>query len=689
MKRMKTTVGVFFLIAGFCSCVWAAPSDKALFNVTISVGWEGHVRMAEWSPIEVMISSQYEEPFIGSIEISMAQDSQHRLVLHKPLVVQPAQTIRVPIVSKMSRSSDQCRIRMIGRDGSVYLNQVFDLMNYSQGMPNLDLVDSRQTFIAVTGKTGIAFDLDEINKDEEQVVGCRMFTPMLPHTWVGYSGLDVLVLNDPDYAQMNLAQIQALSQWISNGGNAIIVMGTKSIPADSDLGKLVTFKIEPPKTMTISSESLDTWKLVKSKENAMTPGWVIDPKMVPPEWRIAVKDRNGNPLILEGRVGFGKVRLLTFDPQTLVWPDEKERKKFWLGQLGHMIDLEKFKKKEDEQQKWKYSRTLSLQDAGQNSILGYLLRISGLRPISIWSVLMVLGVMGLLIGPVDYLVLKKMNKLPWTYVTFFSILTVFTVGAYYGVQYWRAGDDQLRRLAVVDKIDGTSCCWQTGFTCIFASKSDDFIMTGQQPMSWWSGLGLNTEWYGSGRGILSNVVCLQQDGNIPVSMPINIWSVRTLLDQEPMEKSAFPISAEVELNGEQIRAKITNHGHVPIEQGMVRVKAGWIMFTKPIAPEETRLVEGQVEKNNSSWMKSDDKPLEDYQYHMGNIYEHWLVLSARGVLPRTQGIEGRIEQGDAVIYAVSEEGPSCPLQFKDKPVKTTSKTYYRLVIPHVQQGSQS
>jgi len=296
--------------------------------------------------------------------------------------------------------------------------------------------------------------------------------------------------------------------------------------------------------------------------------------------------------------------------------------------------------------------------------------------------------MALLIGPVDYLVLKRIDRLPWTYLSFMAILAVFTVGAYFGVEFLRAGENQVRRISIVDKIDGSSHIWQTGYTGIFASRSDDYLVTGFSPESWWSGITPAEEYGYYGRqNIKSTIECFQQEGNIPVSLPVNIWSMRTLMDEQ--RGTGFPLTAKISLEGENLSAHLRNTGSLPVASGAIWVKDHWWEFGR-IEPGQRITVTGRPVSSIPGWGKDDNGKYNYYNYMSsdGRTIQPWRILLAPGTSLRTRGIEDYHHDGAAIVYAMTENTASCPLAIKGKKVKVNHIAYYRLVIPGVQTGSK-
>ncbi len=64
-----------------------------------------------------------------------------------------------------------------------------------------------------------------------------------------------------------------------------------------------------------------------------------------------------------------------------------------------------------------HSYAPGLEQESTGRILDYLYAIDEMRPLSIGWVVLLLVLLAVLLGPVDYLVLKRLDRLPLTWVT--------------------------------------------------------------------------------------------------------------------------------------------------------------------------------------------------------------------------------------------------------------------------------
>ena len=95
---------------------------------------------------------------------------------------------------------------------------------------------------------------------------------------------------------------------------------------------------------------------------------------------------------------------------------------------------------------------IGVAQSAANQVMNYLFELRQMQPLSIWWIILTLATLAVLLGPVDYWVLKRLDKQPFTWLTSAAWIAVFTAGAYYGVQWLRAGAMELRAVTVVDGI---------------------------------------------------------------------------------------------------------------------------------------------------------------------------------------------------------------------------------------------
>ncbi len=318
--------------------------------------------------------------------------------------------------------------------------------------------------------------------------------------------------------------------------------------------------------------------------------------------------------------------------------------------------------------------------AGLNAVMDHLYSIAQMKPLSIWWVILLLTMLAILLGPVDYLVLKRLDRLPMTWLTCTMWIALFTVGAYYGVQALRGGEMQLRAVSVVDAVDTNSPIFSTTYLGLFAPYSADYQLDGLKRNQWWSAISpaADNMYRGMPSIVSRDIYCDQVDGgNIPYSLPINIWTMQCLLTESSID--TFPFSATFSRHLDKIKLTITNLSDNPITGGFLLLDRENMIKFLDVPPHATK--EFSSENIVQSIVK---KILRNAQRREPNIrfdgsFQIEKAFFAQGSLQRTRAIQRYLDDGAAVICAHYE---NLPLSFevKGRSHTSTHQQIARLVV---------
>jgi hypothetical protein len=591
-----------------------AAAAKPEFNVDFACGWDGCYRPMEWMPVEVGISSNLTEPFGGSLVVSGPQDSQNRLHIVHPFVLTPNVALSVPLVTKMSFGIGKCSVTIRDEQGQTRSDQAIELWDPSGKSRMLQVVRDPDVLIGVMGQP--LFSVLRLSQDTvaassrgpgKVFVGHKTYRA-IPWDWTGFVSLDLLILYNPDWTQLRPEQIRAVCDWVSNGGTLLLILGSHPLPADSPLLEIMPFSVGRPRQTTISEQVLARWELDSGSAETVT-AWPLSLK---PSALLMNPSESSSDLFGVGLAGFGRIAVLAFDPSQLSSGQAARSAAFWTNRIaaclsdqpaseraadratpagaGRRTIILSEKASEGSNTRPDHFYKTGVSQSFANHILEYQYDLKQMRPLSIWWVILILASMAVLLGPVDYFVLKRLDRLPLTWLTSIGWIAIFTVGAYYGVQALRGGRMQVRAVSVLDSIAGGPTGWATHYLGIFAPKSDDYQLEGLAARQWWSGLAAGTdEIYAQQGGFVTRqIYCQQIDGtNLPFSVPINIWTVQSLVGEAP--SADMPFKATVERAGDTATVEITNSSEGPIRAGFVLFEDAYIEIPAMAAGRTMRL----------------------------------------------------------------------------------------------------
>ncbi len=699
----------FWIVLALCSLVWA--SDEDLFNVDFFCGWGGYYRPMEWTPMEIGIDSDMTEPFAGSINISTQQDGLNTLNIVNEFVLTPNIPQYMPLVTKLVFAAQQCSVRIRNERGRTQWNHDFELWDFSPNNRLITAVTENDILIGLVGRPG--FGLVLLPQQSECIMntgGGKVYIgdklpQMVPWDWTGFVSLDLLILYNPQWDLLNEHQLNAIAQWISNGGRLLLVLGSRPLTGDNPIARMLPFELQEAKQIEVPRETLEKLKLLHNSPETVT----CRPLKPKPNAELYENhtDNIGECLFGTGYYGFGRVGVLAFEPSTMTNAQIANSTQFWVSAIRTVMEnyyssgnlfrsqrssanrpfrsirlVSEAEKNPNRQNRNRTNRyEVGLAYGANNAVMDHLYNISEMRPLSIWWVILLLGTLAVLLGPVDYKILKRLDRLPLTWLTCTFWIILFSVGAYYGVRALRGGKLQMRVVSVLDGIENNDRAWSTNYCGLFASRSDDYQIEGLRNNQWWSGIAPTEAsiWEYNQNVARRNIYCMQHDGgNLPYSLPVNIWTMQCLLNESMIEQ--LPFKAEVQNNGDEIVVNIINESDSRIMQGYVMLDRGRGVLFRRVPPNSSRQFTDRAHRLRI-WEGLDINRYRQFSRRGDNSvrFKDEDAFFAQGCLQRTRAIEDYLARGAAVVCVLYEQAPTT-FKIKDRSCDYSHIQLARLVV---------
>jgi len=642
----------------------------------------------------------------------------------------------IPLVSKFSFNAEKCNATLIDTaKRRVVWKESYSLWDFSN-QKKLKAVKESDLLIGLVGgrgfglinlpeKTQSSFTGKNIRSKGKICIGDKL-PRMTPWDWTGYSSLDLLILYAPDWSRFKDQQLTAISQWVSKGGKLLLIPGATPIGEENPINSILPYPVSAAREATLTPADLKSLKLNPSESETVIARPVFTDSRSP-LYKVS-NSQSGQCFFVSANVGFGTVGILALDPDDLSDKQKNNTSHFWVNCITMMLESKASRYKSDfkpvvvksksnrnrnfnqdiNSLSMSTTRTIEMVDkaqdnssnnnffqtglsqAGSNAVLEYLYNISEMRPLGIWPVIFLLLLLAVLVGPVDYLVLKRKGMLPMTWVTSAFWIILFSFGAYHGVQALRGGTLQMRHVSVVDAISNpnangdVSDAWTTNYSAIFAPGSDDYELADERKGQWFSAISpAERQIYSyNNQGGSKQIHCIQHDGsNKPYSLPINIWTMQCLINESPADQ--LPIRATCTRSGKDITVKIYNHSSTELKGGYILFEGNKFLEFTAIAPKSTKeftgklvtvkikrgKLKGQKEKKKKKW----DLTVQQIGsgHHGGSRHfvekdiEAEKTFSAQGCLRRSQSIQDYLAGGAAVVCARFEDAP-VPYRLKKK-----------------------
>ena len=257
----------------------------------------------------------------------------------------------------------------------------------------------------------------------------------LPDRAQGWAALDALVISNVDTGTLTTEQKQALELWLANGGKLFVTGGIHWQATSAGLNGFLPIELKSTQNVT-SLSALSTY--IKD-ETLLEERTILATGQIQEDANILIK-QDGIPLLIEKQIGFGKVFYFAADPNLQPLSNWDGMKEIYSHLLG-------FK---SPRPVWADASWDSYQ---ANDALASLpeLSLPSFIYICCW-----LGVYILVIGPVNYFVLRRFKRTELAWVTVPVLVILFTSLAYFSGFAYRGTRPILNRIMLAQSWEGVN-----------------------------------------------------------------------------------------------------------------------------------------------------------------------------------------------------------------------------------------
>ncbi|MDY6877879.1 MAG: hypothetical protein SWK90_16980 [Chloroflexota bacterium] len=243
---------------------------------------------------------------------------------------------------------------------------------------------------------------------------------------LGWEALDVLILSDVDTTALGAEQRQALETWVLHGGHLIVGGGAGAARTVAGVADLL------PVTVGGGTQSVENlWAL--GDQVAPGPYAVAEATLRDGEALIEQEGEQGSLILLARRnYGAGKVDFMAFDAGLNPFASWDDNTQMWEFIVGPRV-----------------ADTRRLSVRNQYGVRDAINAIPGLKVPSTLQILAFMLVYTLLVGPVNYLILRKFERRELAWLTIPALVVGFTIIAYVTGFQIRGGMAIVHRLAAV------------------------------------------------------------------------------------------------------------------------------------------------------------------------------------------------------------------------------------------------
>ena len=379
-----------------------ASKNNSKYDLTISYGIDGKYKAQKYIPVTAQINN-LEKDFNGEVEVRVPSDFIGGYDAYsKEVSASAGENISVTIPVKFLEGNNTGTVCII-ENGKVLCEEKLLISSgrISDGNAFTGLLSDDPTALGYLGNITY-FDSNYSNTGKMTCV--NLTEGLLGENGLNIDGLDVIIINNYNMANLSDNQYNSLNNWVNSGGTLLIGAGGNESKTINNINKSflnITSNGTSEQNVKTGSESLN---LILSQ--------------ITLEDSVVTVNSNENELVYSLDRGAGKILITTFDLGLEPFISSNDA----VIMLQNML-LETFDKIYEQNYQGGYY-------SGNYEINNILDNIPVENTVGTLTLGIILGIYAILVGIVLYLILKKMKKRDLTWVLIPTTAVVFTILIY-------------------------------------------------------------------------------------------------------------------------------------------------------------------------------------------------------------------------------------------------------------------
>ncbi|MHB8625834.1 MAG: DUF7408 domain-containing protein [Aggregatilineales bacterium] len=408
-------------LAGPLRLAKAAPTGSAI-SLSAEAGFQGHFRGGQWMPIRVSVANN--GPAVsGQLRVVTGGTLGLATVSFSVPVELPTGSNKVLFVYAVFQpGAQQAQVDLIDASGVTLT---------TTSAPLFAAANTDALYVVVNGAPAGTVDLTAVHQANATAYQADWSIDTLPTQVEGWQAIDALLLTDTDTGKLSVEQTHALTDWVLNGGHLIVSGGPDWQKTRAGLTDLLPVQVNG----TVTLDALDILAAFsgQASDAAALRGSTIVAQVTPATDARVLAAQGNTPLLVRRTTGLGMVDYLTFDPNLEPFRSWVNRPALWTALLPTT------------QVRPGWSDGVVNANSA-NDAAGLAL---GLNFPDVIEVAGFLGLYILLIGPLNYLVLRRLRRLEWAWFTIPVLIGLASVLAYSTGFNLRGSQPILSRLSIV------------------------------------------------------------------------------------------------------------------------------------------------------------------------------------------------------------------------------------------------
>jgi hypothetical protein len=378
----------------------AAAQEAGDLTMNVRAGYDGYYKADAIMPVIVTVANEG-PPIEGELRIVQGSASAgDRLVYNSPISLPTQSNKRVLMYIYPSRSGRTVEVELLDANGRTLLKAASN--------PIRQLPQNSLLYGVVTSQPGNLDYLEDVTGGRSEAAVAYLKLDELPDLPPAWNGLDVLVFHDIDTGQLSAEQMEALTGWLNTGGQLVVAGGPGWQKTSAAFADMLPVAISGSETV----EDLPALQAAVG-EPFRDPGpYLVTTSSLTNGEMLLHED--GLPLLAQRPYSQGSVTFLALDPSLAPLLDWAGSKTVWANVADGVPALSPWS--DGFQNGWSASSAVS--------------SLPSLTMPPVLQLAAYLLVYILVVGPLNYAILKRKNRRELAWVTIPALVVIFSMGTY-------------------------------------------------------------------------------------------------------------------------------------------------------------------------------------------------------------------------------------------------------------------
>lgn len=401
----------------------AAQSQSAGIEINAHAAFDGYFKYSEWLPIWVELENNGAD-VEAEVQVQI-QTSAGNMSYVAPVSLPTTSRKRLPVYIRANNFSREIKVNVVGKD-SLLASQTVAV---NPQPPIAFLIG------LVSPERGALAQLNGIELPGTQRPKFLIDIPLqdLVERQEGLRSFDILVINDTDTSSLTPEQVTAIEGWVRQGGRLVIGGGSGAQKTASGLSEAM-LPVQPTTTLELGSVT-GLEQFAMGSEIRIPGPFIVATGTILSGKVLAYQEQT--PLIVEKNLGSGNIDFVALDLSATPFDAWNGTPSFWETLVGPGAA---------------YPNWLPPDMSARQQLISQMpYALSNLPMLDLPStqgLAVLLGFYIILVGPVNYLVLRWQKRLHWAWITIPFVTIIFSIGAF-SLGYILHGNDLfLNKIAI-------------------------------------------------------------------------------------------------------------------------------------------------------------------------------------------------------------------------------------------------